>query len=106
MLLEIETQGFAVLFDLLVGVEPGASCRVPGGAVLRLPKLPPVNPGAGKPVTISLRMECGPGADIRVTGGWLYERLKGRVRRLRIDNADVVVDREVITRSLMAARAK
>jgi hypothetical protein len=106
MLLEIETHGFAVLFDLLVGVEPGSSCRVPGGGILHLPKLPPVNPGVGKPARISLRLECGPGVDARVTGSWLYENLKGRVQRLRIDDADEPVDREAITRRLMAPRSR
>jgi hypothetical protein len=106
MLLEIETHGFAVLFDLLVGVEPGARCRVPGGAVLHLPKLPPLNPGPGAPARIALRLECGWGIDSEVTGNWLYEKLKGRVESLRVDGTDVPIEREAITRRIKAGRGK
>lgn len=106
MLLEIETYGFAVLFDLLVSAEPGARCRVPGGAMLCLPKLPPVNPGPGHPTRVELRLECGRDIDANVTGNWLYEKLKGRVRSLRMDDAEVTVDREAITRRIVAGRGR
>ena len=106
MRLEIETHGFGVLFDLLTSVEEGARCRIPGGAVLHLPKLPRVNPGPGHPVRIALRMECGPGVDARVTGNWLYEKLKGKVESLRIDGSLVTVEREAITRRIQAGRGK
>lgn len=104
MLLEIEIQGLAVLFDLLYVVEPGANCRVPGGADLLLPALPPVNPGPGKAVSVALRLDFDLGMDSDVTGNWLYQKLKGRVDSLRIDGAPTIVDRETLVRCLESRR--
>ena len=99
-------QGLGVLFDLFACVESGASSRVPGGPTLHLPQLPPVSPGAGKAVTVALRLECGPGIDARVTGTWLYQKLKGRVSSLRLDGAPTLVDRETLVRCLEACRKR
>ena len=104
MLLEIEIQGLAVLFDLLYTVEPGAMFRVPGGADLHLPALPPVSPGPGKSVSVTLRLDFDHGMDSDVTGNWLYQKLKGRVESLRIDGVPTLVDRETLVRCLESRR--
>jgi len=104
MLLEIEIQGLAVLFDLLFLVEPGVSCRVPGGADLHLPVLPPVAPGPGRAVAVTLRLDFDMGMDSDVTGNWLYQKLKGRVDSLRVDGVPTLVDRETLVRCLESRR--
>lgn len=101
MILEIETFGMAILFDLLLVVEAGSPRRLPGGAVLSLPELPPIAAGKGAPTRLRLTLHCGQGTDVQVTGSWLYETLKGKARKLWVDEVEVLIDRRAITNVLI-----
>jgi hypothetical protein len=105
MIIEIEASGIGILFDLLHDVEAGASNRVPGGATIALPELPSVRT-ADATTRLSLSLQCGLGVDAGVTGSWLYEKLKGRARKLWINKAEVRIDRAAITQSITANKLR
>lgn len=100
MVFEIETSGMAILFDLLHVVEAGSSRRVPGGAVINLPELPPIAAGKGTPTRLKLILDCGRETDAQVSGNWLYETLKGKARKLWVDRVEVLIDRQAIIKVL------
>ena len=106
MVIEIEIGGMAVLFDLLVNVEAGASSRVPGGAILGLPKLPSLQAASGTPTRLRMNLQCGLGTDAETTGSWLYEKLKGKVRKLWIDQVVVPIDRTAIIKIIRAKKSR
>ncbi len=101
MVFEIETFGMAILFDLLYVVEAGSSRRLPGGAVISLPELPPIAAGKGTPTRLKLTLHCGRETDVQVSGNWLYETLKGKARKLWVDRVEVLIDRQAITQALI-----
>ena len=106
MIMEIEIDGMAVLFDLLVNVEAGATSRVPGGATLSLPKLPSLQAAAGTATRLRMNLQCGLGTDAGVTGSWLYEKLKGRARKLSMDRVAVPIDRAAIIKTIRAKKSR
>jgi hypothetical protein len=106
MTLEIETSGMAILFDLFPQVEAGASVRVPGGATLSVPKLPAVRSVGNATAKISMDLSCGLGVDVSVTGPWLYEKLKGKSRKLWINGAEIRVDRVAIINAITSNKLR
>ena len=106
MVMEIEIEGMAVLFDLLVEVEAGAHSRVPGGATLSVPRLPSLQGAAGTATRLRLNLQCGPGVDAEVTGSWLYQKLKGRARKLSLNRVAVPIDRAAIIKTIRTKRSR
>ncbi len=106
MILEIETSALAVLFDLLNHVEAGANTRIPGGAEITVPELPRVRSGHGEPIRLFVNLSCGLSVDARVTGSWLYEKLKGKAQKLWINKAELRIDRSAITKAITANKTR
>jgi len=101
--IEIETSGPLLAFDLLGGpktLSVGAKASLPGGAVLRLHEMRE-HRAADFPTLLQLGLSFGTGAAASLAASWLYDKLKGRARALRIERMEVQIEEGQIRKVLV-----
>lgn len=78
----------------------GASAAVPGDGVLVFEGAV-IRKAFGIPETLEFLLKTGKEVAVGLLSAWLYDRLKGRAVRLRINRTEVQLDGEAIKRVLI-----
>lgn len=102
MQLEIETRDIGVAFDILRTpgrLASGSSVSAPGGATLTFGGLIERR-ALDVPSVLQFIVDCSTDIEIGLLAGWLYEKVKGRATRLRINRVEIQVEEGEIKRVL------
>lgn len=102
MFIEIDTFDRRLCGDLLgtSTVSAGASVLVPGGGALVFEGAV-IRKAVGIPETLEFLFNCGKDVAVGLFSAWLYDRLRGRAVRLRVNRIEVELDGEAIKRVLI-----
>jgi hypothetical protein len=100
MQLEIDTEDRKLGFDLVGtsnSLSPGTKVEIPGSAILTFDGL--IGRKAfGFPVTLEFILTFSSGVSAGIVANWLYEKIKGRALKLRIDRTEVQINKGEIER--------
>jgi hypothetical protein len=102
MQLEIETRDIGVAFDILSTpgrLTSGSSVSAPGGATLTFGGLIERR-ALDVPGVLQFIVDCSTDIEIGLLAAWLYEKVKGRATRLRINRVEIQVEEGEIKRVL------
>lgn len=101
IILEIETENRALPLELFDSSELSGDteCQTPGGATLRFCSLS-TRRAFGQPETLQLILSFGSGVVSGLVANFLFQKLRGRATRLRIDRTEVQIIRGEIARVL------
>ena len=100
--MEIETTGSRLAFDLFApatSLGPGTRTEVPGGAALAISEMR-FQKALGAHETLVVLLHVGRDTALGVLSAWLYDKLKGRTRKLTINRIEVIVEQSEIRRVL------
>lgn len=95
MRIEIDTEDRQLSSDLMGNSETaqnGQTVNIPGGAKLTLGPLVK-RYAVGVPETIEAVLTFGSGVASGLVASWLYDKIKGRATRLRIDETEVEINK-------------
>jgi hypothetical protein len=101
--LEIDTNGPLLAFDLFgrpKTLAAGTKVSVPGDAVLELREMREQR-SAELPTLLTLALSVPISVASGLVANWLYDKLKGRTRSLRIDHIEVQLDKGEIQKFLV-----
>ncbi len=101
--IEIDTEDRKLGFDLMGtpdSLSAGSEVKVPGNALLAFEGI--IGRKAfGFPGTLEFIMTFTTGVSAGVVANWLYEKLKGRTSRIRIDRTEVQLNKGEIERIIV-----
>src|SRR5438309_10794286 len=87
------------LFAPAKTVGEGATAEVPGKATIALSSWFGAK-AFGAQEVLNLVLECGKDVSIGIFASWLYDKLKGRPVKLRIDRTEILIEEGEIRRVL------
>ena len=96
--LEIDTNDSKLAFALFSpaqSLSPGSTTETPGNGSLMVREMS-FRKGFGVHETLVLVLTTGRDVVVSVLASWLYDRLKGRARSLRVDGRDVEISDEAV----------
>ncbi len=100
MQIEIETRDIRVAFDILGTpgrLTSGTSVLAPGGATLTFGGLVERR-ALGVPEVLEFIVNCSVDIEISLLAAWLYEKVRGRATRLRINRVEIQIEEGEIKR--------
>lgn len=103
MTFEIETSGPMLAIELFgrpKSLEVGSRLVVPGQATIELQGLREQR-DADLHTVVTLGVTFASGVAVNLFSSWLYDKLKSRARRLRIDRVEIQVEAAEIKRVLL-----
>lgn len=101
--IEIDTKERRLAFDLVNtpnSLKAGSTAELPGGAVLIFRGLE-MQKALDFPETIELALSFGSGVASSLVASWLYDKIRGRASKLRIERTEVQIDEGEIKRIIM-----
>ncbi len=101
--IEVETSGPMLAFDLFgrpSNLTTGTKVSLPGGAVLELHSMREQRV-LDLPTLLKLGLTAGSSVAGSLAANWLYDKLKGRARSLRIDRMEVQIEKGQIEKLLI-----
>lgn len=103
MQLEIDIRDIRVAFDILGTpgrLTSGSQVTAPGGATLTFEGLVERR-ALDIPGVLQFIVDCSVNVEIGLLAAWLYDKVKGRAARLRINRVEVEIDEGEIKRVLL-----
>ena len=100
--IEVDTLDRQLGFDLFgpgKSLGPGVSTELPGDATLTLERLH-IRKAIAVPETLQLVLTFGGGIATGLVANWLYDKLKGKAKKVRIDRVEIQLDEGEIKRIL------
>lgn len=92
LIIELETTGPLLALDLFGKTTPGASTVIPGPAILTIQQMREQR-ALDVPTLLTMALEFGKDVGIGLVSAWLYDKLKGRARAVRINRIEVQLDK-------------
>lgn len=103
MQLEIDIRDIRVAFDILGTpgrLTPGSQVNAPGGATLTFEGLVERR-ALDIPSVLQFVVDCSVNVELGLLAAWLYDKVKGRASRVRINRVEVEIDEGEIKRVLL-----
>jgi len=98
--IEIETSGPLLAFDLMIrprSLGTGTTATIPDVGVVELKSMREQR-AADLPTIITIAVSVGANVGASLVANWLYDKIKGRARTVRIDRVEVHLDKGEIQR--------
>ena len=96
--LKVDTGDVRLAFDMFApakSISPGITVTTPGNGTLVLGEMYG-RKAFGAHETITLVLEAGKDLGIALFASWLYDKVKGRAKTLRIDRTEIEIDEGAI----------
>lgn len=103
MQLEIDVRDIRVAFDILGTpgrLTSGSRVNAPGGAILTFGGMVERR-ALDVPGVLQFVVDCSVNVDLGLLAAWLYDNVKGRASRVRINRVEIEIDEGEIKRVLL-----